>query len=48
MVIYEMLNGALPFYSRDKWKMLESVTTQVIRMKQEFSPESIDLVEGLL
>lgn len=47
-MIYEMLSGAPPFYSKDKQKMLEDRLKKPIVMRDYFTPEAVDLLNGLM
>jgi serine/threonine protein kinase len=47
-LIYEMLSGAPPYYSKDKQKMLEDRLSKPIIMRDYFSAEAVDLLNGLL
>lgn len=47
-LIYEMLSGAPPFYSKDKQKMLEDRLKKPIVMRDYFTPEAVDLLNGLM
>jgi len=45
MIVYEMLNGAAPFYNRNKALMLNRIFNEKISMKSIFSKQAIDFVE---
>lgn len=47
-LIYEMLSGAPPFYSKDKRLMLKNRLEKPIEMRPWFSINAISLIQGLL
>ena len=47
-LVYEMLTGAPPFYSKNKQQMLEARLAKSIVMKEYFTPDTVSLLTGLL
>jgi serine/threonine protein kinase len=47
-LVYEMLAGSPPFYSRNRDIMFRNMLTKPVEMKSYFSQESIDLIRELL
>jgi len=47
-LLYEMLGGMPPFYSKDKAQMFRNILEKPIEMKPEFSREACSLLSGLL
>ena len=47
-LIYEMLSGLPPFYSKDQYKMFKNILEKPLEMKSSFSPEAFSLLKGLL
>jgi len=47
-LLYEMLAGAPPFYSRDRNQMFKNILEKPVEMKAHFSPEACSLLSGLL
>lgn len=47
-LIYEMLSGAPPFYSKDKREMLKNRCEKPLEMKSGFSMATQSLLKGLL
>lgn len=47
-LIYEMLSGAPPFYSKDKNQMFKNRLEKPIPIKENFSKEAADLLVRLL
>ena len=48
IMIYEMLNGRVPFVSRNRQEVLKSILQKRIEMKPFFSPEARSLLRKLL
>jgi len=48
VLIYELLDGLPPFYSKNKDDMLHSILTQNLRLKSSFSRDAKKLLERLL
>jgi serine/threonine protein kinase len=48
VVMYEMMCGRLPFYSRDHERLFELILTGVVRFPNRLSPEARSLLTGLL
>lgn len=47
-VLYEMLFGLPPFFSRDRNEMYDNILTQPLRLRSNASPEARHILEGLL
>lgn len=47
-LLYEMLAGRPPFYSKNRREMFAMITDKPLVMRKEFSPEAKDLIEKLL
>lgn len=47
-LVYEMLAGAPPFYSRNRDVMFRNMLTKPAEMKSHFSPQAVDLLRNLL
>ena len=47
-LIYEMLAGSPPFYSRNKDQMFKNMLTKPVTMKPYFSPAACDIISKLL
>lgn len=47
-LLYEMLCGRPPHYSRDRQQMLKDIVEKQVPMKSYFSPEAESLLRGLL
>ncbi|WKY10369.1 hypothetical protein Q1695_002597 [Nippostrongylus brasiliensis] len=48
VVMYEMMCGRLPFYSRDHQKLFELIMASELRFPSKLSPEAKQLLTGLL
>lgn len=48
VVMYEMMCGRLPFYSRDHERLFELILTGVVRFPNRLSTEARSLLAGLL
>lgn len=47
-LIYEMLAGAPPFYSRNREQMFRNMLSKPVEMKPHFSPQACDILKCLL
>jgi len=47
-LLYEMLSGAPPFYSKNRDQMFRNILTRPVEMKSHFSWQSVDLLKKLL
>ena len=47
-LIYEMMAGAPPFYSRNRDVMFKNMLSKPVEMKSHFSPQAVDLLRNLL
>ncbi len=47
-IIYEMLTGLPPFYSKNRNQLFENIKTSTVNYPRTFSPILINLLEGLL
>ncbi|CAG9321369.1 unnamed protein product [Blepharisma stoltei] len=47
-LIYEMLAGAPPFYSRNREQMFRNMLSKPVEMKPHFSPAACDILKSLL
>lgn len=47
-LLYEMLSGAPPFYSKDKTLMFKNRLEKPIEMREWFSAPAKDILKGLL
>ncbi len=48
VVMYEMMCGRLPFYSKDHEKLFELILTGSVRFPSKLSPEAKSLLASLL
>jgi serine/threonine protein kinase len=48
VLLYEMLSGAPPFYSKNREEMFKSILNRPVEMKAYFSDSSADLLKQLL
>jgi serine/threonine protein kinase len=48
VVLYEMLYGLPPFYSRDTAEMYDNILFKPLRLKSNISPDARSILEGLL
>ena len=47
-IMYEMMTGAPPFYSKNREEMFRNILSTPVQMKSFFSPQLCDLLEHLL
>jgi len=47
-LVYEMLSGRPPFWSRNRQQMLKNIIEKQVEMKSYFSEDASSLLQGLL
>jgi serine/threonine protein kinase len=48
VLLYEMLSGAPPFYSKNREEMFKNILNKPVEMKPTFTDQAADLLRSLL